>query len=81
MLGPFLLQVLHGCRALDFLDIAAQSEPRAVLIPFLRFKVHLERKDSPAAMEQLKAMRECDDFAKEHLQVSLGSSWLSFKTL
>ncbi len=52
-----------------------------MLIPFLRFKVHLERKESPAAVEQLKAMMGCDDFAKEYLQVSLGSFWLSFMTL
>lgn len=52
-----------------------------MLIPFLRFKVHLERKESPAAVEQLKAMMGCDDFAKEYLQVSLGSFWVSFMTL
>ena len=40
-----------------------------MLIPFLRFKVHLERRESSAAMEQLKAMMRCDDYAKEYLQV------------
>ena len=52
-----------------------------MLVPFLRFKVHLERKDSPAAVEQLKAMMGCDDFAKEYLQVCPGSIWLSLMTL
>ena len=48
-----------------------------MLIPFLRFKVHLERQDSPAAVEQLKAMMGCDDFAKEYLQVSRAAIRLS----
>lgn len=64
-----------GCRALVYLDIAAQTEPASVFNAFLRLKVYLLQQDSKAAGDQIKAMLSCEDFSHEILRVSI-SFWL-----
>lgn len=59
--------MLH--RALELLDIAAKTEPNAMLVSFLRFKVHLERGSASAAVDELRHMMRCEDFEKEHMKV------------
>lgn len=59
------------CRALDYVDIAAKSEPTSVYNAFLRLKIHLTQHDSQAAAQQVKAMLGCDDFSHEILRVSM----------
>lgn len=62
---------VHPCRALDYIDIAAKSEPASVYNAFLRLKIYLTQQDSQAATEQIKAMLSCDDFSHEILRVSV----------
>ncbi len=62
------------CRALEYVDIAARTEPTSVFNAFLKLKVHLLQKDSTAAADQIKAMMKCDGFSHEILRVSSGSS-------
>ena len=63
---------MDRCRALEYVDIAAQTEPASVFNAFLRLKVHLLEQDSKAAGDQIKAMLSCEDFSHEILRVSLG---------
>ena len=58
------------CRALEYVDIAAQTEPTSVFNAFLRLKVHLLQKDCRAAANQVQAMMKCEDFTHEVLRVS-----------
>ena len=58
-----------GCRALEYVDIAAQTEPRSVYNAFLRLKIHLLQQDSRAASDQINAMLSCEDFSHEVLRV------------
>ena len=69
------LIVAVGCRALEYVDIAAQTEPASVFNSFLRLKIYLLRQDSKAAGDQIKAMLSCEDFSHEILRVSMGF-WL-----
>jgi len=57
------------CRALEYVDIAAQTEPTSVFNAFLRLKVHLLQKDRRAAANQVQAMMKCEDFTHEILRV------------
>ena len=59
------------CRALDYVEIAAQSEPASVFNAFLRLKVYLLQRNSQAAADQIKIMLSCDDFSHEILRVSV----------
>lgn len=58
------------CRALEYVDIAAQTEPTSVFNAFLRLKVYLLQKDRRAAANQVQAMMKCEDFTHEILRVS-----------
>ena len=58
-----------GCRALEYVDIAAQTEPRSVYNAFLRLKIHPLQQDTKAASDQIKAMLSCEDFSHEVLRV------------
>lgn len=62
-------KLLH-CRALEYVDIAAQTEPTTVFNSFLRLKVHLLQKDCTSAVSQIQAMMKCQDFSHEILRVS-----------
>ena len=62
-------KLLH-CRALEYVDIAAQTEPTTVFNSFLRLKVHLLQKDCTSAVSQIQAMMKCEDFSHEILRVS-----------
>ena len=59
-------------RALEYVDIAAQTEPASVFNAFLGLKIHLLQQDSKAASDQIKAMLSCEDFSHEILRVSIG---------
>ena len=63
------MQTLLLCRALEYVDIAAQTEPASVFNAFLRLKVRLLQQDTQAAAEQIKAMMTCEDFTHEILRV------------
>ncbi|DBB18552.1 TPA: hypothetical protein ACH3X3_000186 [Trebouxia sp. C0006] len=57
-------------RALEYVDIATQTEPTSVFNAFLRLKVHLLQKDCRAAANQVQAMMKCEDFTHEILRVA-----------
>ncbi|DBA83480.1 TPA: hypothetical protein ACH3X2_006411 [Trebouxia sp. C0005] len=57
-------------RALEYVDIAAQTEPTSVFNAFLRLKVYLLQKDRRAAANQVQAMMKCEDFTHEILRVA-----------
>lgn len=58
-------------RALEYVDIAAQTEPASVFNAFLGLKIHLLQQDSRAAGDQIKAMLSCEDFSHEILRASM----------
>lgn len=57
-------------RALQYLEVASQSQPGSVHTEFVRVKVHLERGDAEAAAHQIGRLILCDEFDSAILQVS-----------
>ena len=63
---------MHIHRALQYLEVAAQSQPGSVHTEFVRVKVHLEKGDAEAAVCQIGRLIACDGFDPVMLQVWVG---------
>ena len=66
----------HVTRALDYVDIAEQSQPETINAALIRFKVLLAMGNGDAAMQQLERCMACSDFEPIYLTVRVGPrSW------
>ena len=57
-------------RALQYLEVASQSQPGSVHTEFVRLKVQLEQGDAQAAALQIGRLIACDAFDPAILQVT-----------
>ena len=58
-------------RALQYLEVAGQSQPGSVHTGFVRVKVYLEQGDAEAAADQIGRLIACDGFDPAILQVEI----------
>ena len=66
----------NNTRALDYIDIAEQSQPGTINAALIRFKVLLAMGNGDAAMQQLERCMACSDFEPIYLTVRAGlHSW------
>ena len=65
----------HVARALDYIDIAEQSQPGTINAALIRFKVLLAMGNSDGAMQQLERCMACSDFEPIYLTVCGPRSW------
>ncbi|XP_020102367.1 TPR repeat-containing protein ZIP4 [Ananas comosus] len=63
------LALSHLDRAREFIDEANKLEPN-IKCAFLKFKIHLQRKEEKEAINQMQSMVSCVDFNPEFLTLS-----------